>query len=271
MATGASNSDLAVILIDARKGVLTQTRRHAYHRLAARHPPRRAGGQQDRPRRLRPRSVFDDIVARLRRLSPRSSASRRIVADPDLGALRRQCHRAERRTRPGITGPTLLEHLETRRRRDRARGEAVPLAGAVGEPAQSRFPRLLPARSPAAASRPGDDVVVAKSGQTLAGRAHRHAWTATSTEAVAGEAVTLTLADEVDISRGDVLAPPDARPEVSDQFAAHLLWMAEDELLPGRQYLLKIGAATVPAHGHRAQAQDRRQHARASRRPRRWS
>ena len=66
-------------------------------------------------------------------------------------------------------------------------------------------------------------------------------------EAVAGDAVTLTLADEVDISRGDVLCDAQARPEVSDQFAAHLLWMAEEELLPGRQYLLKLATATVPA------------------------
>ena len=66
-------------------------------------------------------------------------------------------------------------------------------------------------------------------------------------EAVAGDAVTLTLADEIDISRGDVLCDPHARPDVSDQFAAHLLWMAEEELLPGRQYLLKLGTSTVPA------------------------
>jgi bifunctional enzyme CysN/CysC len=66
-------------------------------------------------------------------------------------------------------------------------------------------------------------------------------------EAMAGDAITLTLADEVDISRGDVLADPQARPAVSDQFAAHLLWMADEELLPGRQYLLKLGTATVPA------------------------
>ena len=66
-------------------------------------------------------------------------------------------------------------------------------------------------------------------------------------EAVAGAAVTLCLADEVDISRGDVLCEPTARPEVSEQFAAHVLWMMDDEMLPGRQYLLKVGTATVPA------------------------
>ena len=66
-------------------------------------------------------------------------------------------------------------------------------------------------------------------------------------EAGAGEAVTLTVADEVDIARGDVLAHPDSRPEVADQFAAHVIWMSEEQLLPGRSYLMKIGMKTTPA------------------------
>jgi bifunctional enzyme CysN/CysC len=94
--------------------------------------------------------------------------------------------------------------------------------------------------------KPGDAIVVAKSG-----RSSKVARVMTADgelpEALAGEAVTLTLADEVDISRGDVLSAPSQRPEMSDQFAAHILWMAEEELLPGRQYLLKLGTATVPA------------------------
>jgi bifunctional enzyme CysN/CysC len=94
--------------------------------------------------------------------------------------------------------------------------------------------------------KPGDAIVVAKSGKTS-----KVARVVTAdgdlAEAQAGEAVTLTLADEVDISRGDVLCAPDERPEVSDQFAAHILWMAEEEMLPGRQYLLKLGTTTVPA------------------------
>jgi bifunctional enzyme CysN/CysC len=93
--------------------------------------------------------------------------------------------------------------------------------------------------------KPGDSIVVAKSGRqskvkrivTMDGDLK---------EAFAGLAVTLTLADEIDISRGDVLAAPDARPEVTDQFAAHVIWMTEDELLPHRQYLLKIGTQLVP-------------------------
>ena len=94
--------------------------------------------------------------------------------------------------------------------------------------------------------RPGDTVTVAKSGKTS--KVTRIVtMDGDRDQAVAGDAVTLTLADEVDISRGDVLADPQARPAVSSQFAAHLLWMADEELLPGRQYLLKLGTATVPA------------------------
>ena len=65
--------------------------------------------------------------------------------------------------------------------------------------------------------------------------------------AEAGDAVTLTLADEIDIARGDVLSSPETRPEVADQFAAHLLWMSAEPMLPGRSYLLKIGGRTTPA------------------------
>jgi len=88
--------------------------------------------------------------------------------------------------------------------------------------------------------------VVAKSGRTSS-VARIVTMDGDAAEAVAGEAVTLTLADEIDISRGDVLAAASARPEVTDQFAAHLLWMAEEEMLPGRAYMLKLGPAMVPA------------------------
>jgi bifunctional enzyme CysN/CysC len=94
--------------------------------------------------------------------------------------------------------------------------------------------------------RPGDAIGVAKSGKTST-VARIVTMDGDRAEAVAGDAVTLTLTDEVDISRGDILGATDARPEVSDQFAAHMLWMSDEEMLPGRQYLLKLGTATVPA------------------------
>ena len=76
-------------------------------------------------------------------------------------------------------------------------------------------------------------------------------------EAGAGQAVTLTLEDEIDASRGDVIAAATARPEVSDQFAAHLIWMHEDPLLPGRPYVMKIGTRTVVTEYQRSAANDR--------------
>jgi bifunctional enzyme CysN/CysC len=94
--------------------------------------------------------------------------------------------------------------------------------------------------------RPGDSVLVAQSGR-MTSVTRIVTMDGDLEEAAHGDAVTLTLEHEVDISRGDILAPPSARPEVSDQFSAHVLWMAEDEMLPGRQYLLKIGARMVPA------------------------
>jgi bifunctional enzyme CysN/CysC len=94
--------------------------------------------------------------------------------------------------------------------------------------------------------KPGDGIVVAKSGKSSTVK-RIVTMDGDLDEALPGEAVTLTLADEVDVSRGDLLCTPSARPEVADQFAAHILWMAEEEMLPGRPYLLKIGTATVPA------------------------
>jgi bifunctional enzyme CysN/CysC len=92
----------------------------------------------------------------------------------------------------------------------------------------------------------GDPIVVAGSGRMSAVTGILRADQPVE-EAEAGDAVTLTLADEVDVARGDVLAPPDARPEVADQFTAHLIWMSQEPLLPGRSYLMKIGARTAPA------------------------
>ena len=92
----------------------------------------------------------------------------------------------------------------------------------------------------------GDAVVVAASGRSTR-VADIVTYDGSPDAAQAGDAVTLTLADEVDIARGDVLVEPGARPEVSDQFAAHLIWMDDEPLIPGRSYLLRTGTKTVPA------------------------
>ncbi len=243
MATGASNSDLAVILIDARKGVLTQTRRHAYiasllgirHIVLAVNKIDLVGYDQ---------KVFDAIVADFHLFAARLNFQSQ-VAIPDLGALRRQCDREigpdALVQRPGAAGAP-----GNGGRGHRPGRHAVPPAGAVGQTA----PISTSVASPA-------PLLVPRQTRRHGCRRQVGAGPAPSTrivtmdgdlpEAVAGDAITLTLADEVDISRGDVLAAPDNRPAVSGQFAAHLLWMADEELLPGRQYLLKLGTATVPA------------------------
>lgn len=242
MATGASNSELAVILIDARKGVLTQTRRHAYIASLL--------GIRDVVLAVNKidlvdfsQEVFDRIVEEFSAFAEQLNFGS-LVPIP-LSARYGDNVIGRSANMPWYAGLSLLEHLET----------VNVESGLVEKP--FRMPvqwvnrpnldfRGFSGTIASGQVKPGDAVVVAGSGRTtkisrivtMDGDLH---------EAVAGQAVTLTLADEVDISRGDILAPVAQRPEVSDQFAAHVLWMAEEELLPGRQYLLKIGTRTVPA------------------------
>jgi bifunctional enzyme CysN/CysC len=241
MATGASNSDLAVILIDARKGVLVQSRRHAYiaSLLGIRHVVL-AVNKIDLVDYSQ--KVFDDIVADFRAFSAKLSFATE-VAIPLSARFGVNVMEKSAET-PWYMGPSLLAHLET-----------VDVDAALADK-PFRLPvqwvnrpnldfRGFSGTIAGGCVKPGDTVVVAKSGKTS--KVTRIVTQdGDLDEAVAGDAITLTLADEVDISRGDVLAAPDARPAVSGQFAAHLLWMTEEELLPGRQYLLKIGTATVP-------------------------
>jgi bifunctional enzyme CysN/CysC len=242
MATGASNSELAIILIDARKGVLVQTRRHAYicSLLGVRHVVL-AVNKIDLADYSQ--AVFDRIVAEFREFAkPLHFES--LIAIPMSARFGDNVIDKSDKT-PWYGGPPLLDHLET-----------VDVETALAEK-PFRMPvqwvnrpnldfRGFSGTVVSGRIRPGDAIVVAKSG-----KASKVARVVTADgdlpEAVAGEALTLTLADEVDISRGDVLCAPSHRPEVSDQFAAHILWMADEEMLPGRQYLLKLGSATVPA------------------------
>jgi bifunctional enzyme CysN/CysC len=242
MATGASNSDLAVILIDARKGVLTQTRRHATiasllgirHIVLAVNKIDLMEYSQD---------VFDRIVADFHLFAARLDFASQ-VAIPISARFGVNVIEKSDQT-PWYKGPALLSHLET-----------VDVDTALAD-TPFRLPvqwvnrpnldfRGFSGTIAGGRIKPGDTVAVAKSGKTSI-VARIVTMDGDRAEAVAGDAVTLTLADEVDISRGDVLADPQARPAVSGQFAAHLLWMADEELLPGRQYLLKLGTATVPA------------------------
>jgi bifunctional enzyme CysN/CysC len=242
MATGASNSELAVILIDARKGVLVQTRRHAYiaSLLGIRHVVL-AVNKIDLVDYSK--EVFDDIVAEFVAFAEPLGFTTLLPIPMSARYGDNVLTKSDKMK--WYEGPALLTHLES-----------VDVDTALADK-PFRMPvqwvnrpnldfRGFSGTIVGGRVKPGDAIVVAGSGRpstvtrvvTMDGDLD---------EAIAGEAVTLTLADEVDISRGDVLAEPHARPEVSDQFAAHILWMAEEELLPGRQYLLKVGAKTVPA------------------------
>jgi bifunctional enzyme CysN/CysC len=242
MATGASNSDAAVILIDARKGVLPQTRRHSYicallgirHVLLAVNKMDLEGYSADR---------FHQIVAEYRRFAePLGFTS--IAAIPVSARFGDNISGHSVRT-GWYAGPTLLECLETVDVEQDLEGKPFRFPVQWVNRPDPDF-RGFSGSVASGIVRPGERLVVAASGResTLA-----RIVTADGDlpEARAGDAVTLTLADEIDIARGDVLARADSRPEVVDQFAAHVLWMAEEPMLPGRSYLMRIGTKYVPA------------------------
>ena len=242
MATGASTADLAILLVDARHGILTQTRRHAYiaNLLGVRHLVLAVNKIDlvgyDRARFEAVSAAFDAMAAGFGFASVRAIP---ISARYGDNVTTRSENLA------WYDGPTLLAHLER-----------VDL-GVVDDAAPFRMPvqwvnrpnldfRGFSGTVAGGTIRPGAAIMVAGSGrESVVQRIVSQ--DGDLAQAVAGDAVTLTLADEVDISRGDVLVAPGARPEVSDQFAAHVVWMDEAPLLPGRSYLLKIGARTTGA------------------------
>ena len=242
MATGASTADLAVVLIDARKGVLTQTRRHSFiasllgirHVVLAVNKIDLVGYDK---------AVFDRIVSDYMQFAgdlgfetirpiPISARFGDNVVEPS-GNM------------PWYDGPSVLQHLED-----------VPVGDDL-EAAPLRFPVQYVNRPnldfrgycgtlASGQVRVGDQVVEARSGR--AGKVARILLGEVDLEeARAGQSVTLTLEEEIDISRGDMLVAPDARPQVADQFEARLVWFSEQPLLPGRQYVLRTETAEVPA------------------------
>ena len=242
MATGASTADLAVVLVDARKGLLAQTRRHSYivsllgisQVVLAVNKMDLVGYDQ---------AVFEAIVQGYRALAAQLGIGQ-VQAIP-LSALEGDNLLKASPNTPWYTGPALLEHLETVQvdSGEAACGLRLPVQW-VNRPNQDfrGFAGTIAAGEVA----PGDEVVVLPSARrsTVARVLGPDGEVA---RAFAGQAVTLTLADEIDISRGDVIAAAGDPPPVADQFAAHVLWMGDAPLLPGRPYWLKIGARTVAA------------------------
>jgi bifunctional enzyme CysN/CysC len=242
MATGASGCDLALILVDARNGILAQTQRHAFicSLLGIR-------------RLVLAVNKMDLVGFDERRFSEVASDFVRFaggLGDSQICAIPLSALRGDNVTRASdcmswYCGPTLLQHLETVEiaANGNTRGFRFPVQWVNRPNAEFRgFAGTVVSGSVA----PGDPVVVAGSGRstrvreivTFDGEVER---------ALAGDAVTLRLADEIDIARGDLLADPRDPPEFVDQFAAHVIWMSEHRMVPGRSYLLKIGTRTVPA------------------------
>jgi len=242
MVTGGSTADLAVILIDARKGVLTQTRRHSYlvsllgipRVVLAVNKMDLVGFDQAR---------FDEIVADYRAFAAKIGIED-FLAIP-ISGLKGDNITARSERAPWYRGPSLMEHLETVEVEDRLAGAPfrMPVQWVNRPDLDFRgFAGLIATGE----IRPGDAIRVSASGQTS--RVARIVTQDGDLEtATAGQSVTLTLADEIDISRGDVLAAADSPPEVADQFETTIVWMAEEPLLPGRPYWLKIGTQLVSA------------------------
>lgn len=243
MATGASTADVAVLLVDARRGILTQTRRHAFitYSLGIRHMVL-AINKMDLVDY--DKAIFDDIVADFYDFAALLGPDLEVQPIP-MSALNGDNITESSDATAWYSGPSLMEYLET-----------VPV-----DDARLSAPFRMPVQwvnrpdlnfrgfcglIESGTVKPGDHVKTLPSGKST--RIERIV-TATGDldEAVAGQSVTLTFDDEVDSSRGDVIAAADNPPEVSDQFQIHLLWMSESPLLPGRKYILKVGAKQVQA------------------------
>ncbi|MDA0705536.1 MAG: sulfate adenylyltransferase subunit CysN [Proteobacteria bacterium] len=244
MVTGASTADLAVLLIDARQGVLTQTRRHSYlaHLVGIKHIVL-AVNKMDLV--AYEQSRFDQIVADYTSFA-KSIGIDAFTAIPISGLAGDNITQSSGNT-PWYKGPPLLEYLENVEL-NVTRDQDKPFRMAVQWVNRPNLDfRGFSGQIATGTAKPGDKVRVVPSGKTSTIKriVTMHGDLA---EAVAGQSVTFTLADEIDCSRGDVLAAADDPPEVADQFEATIVWMAEEPLLPGRSYWLKLGTQTVSAH-----------------------
>jgi bifunctional enzyme CysN/CysC len=242
MATGASTADLAVLLVDARKGVLAQTRRHSLicslfgirHIVLAVNKLDLVGFD---------RAVFDRIAEDYAGFAADLGFASLVMIP--LSA-RHGDNLIERSARtPWYEGPSVLDHLES-----------IDVTETPGD-RPLRFPvqwvnrpnadfRGFAGTVAAGSVKPGDPVLVMGSSR-LSRIKEIVTFDGAVPHAVAGDAVTLIFDDEIDVSRGDLLVDPQAPAEYADQFAAHLVWMKEQTLVPGRSYWLKIGTRTVSA------------------------
>ena len=242
MATGASTADVAIMMIDARKGILPQTRRHSFiasllgikHVVLAINKLDIVGYD---------RAVYDAIVEDYRTFAadlkidsitpiPMSALKGDNITEPSAQTL-------------WYDGPTLMSYLENVEVGDAQRDKPFRLPVQWVNRPDLDF-RGFSGQIASGSIQPGDKIKALPSAkESTVARIVTHDGDLDS--AVAGQSVTVTLADEFDISRGDIICAAGAPCEVSDQFRATIIWMSENELLPGRTYLMKTGAATAQA------------------------
>ncbi|MET0660149.1 MAG: sulfate adenylyltransferase subunit CysN [Steroidobacteraceae bacterium] len=240
MVTGASTADVAVVMIDARKGVLTQTRRHSYivsllgirHIVLSINKMDLVGYSKD---------VFDTILGEYRDFAAQIGLSD-ITAIP-LSAFKGDNMTERSSNTPWYSGPTLMEYLESVEVEDdiQQRPFRFPVQW-VNRPHQNF--RGFAGTIAGGTVKVGDRLRVLPSGRE-SHVASIVTFDGDLEQAVAGQSITITLTDEVDVSRGDLLVSADAPASVADQFQATLIWMHDEPMLPGRPYLIKLGTRTV--------------------------
>ncbi|MEL6708863.1 MAG: sulfate adenylyltransferase subunit CysN [Pseudomonadota bacterium] len=244
MVTGASTADLAIILVDARKGILQQTRRHSYitHLLGIRHLVL-AVNKMDLVDY--DQATFDSIVADYTAFAQEVGIEE-FTAIPISGFKGDNITSSPSANTPWYDGPALIQHLET-----------VELANTAAQERSFRMPvqwvnrpnldfRGFAGLITDGTVKPGDGVRIVPAGKTSVVKSIS-TFDGDLDEGVAGQSVTITLEDEVDCSRGDVIAAAGDPPEASDQFQATFVWMDEAALKPGRGYWMKMGSQMVTA------------------------
>ncbi|MEP9397137.1 sulfate adenylyltransferase subunit CysN [Mesorhizobium sp. KR2-14] len=255
MATGASTADLAIVLVDARQGVLRQTRRHSIiasllgirHIVLAVNKIDLVGFD---------RAVFEQIVAEYMAFS-KDLGFASVVAIPMSARFGDNVSRRSGET-GWYAGPTLIEHLETIDVEQDACQKPFRFPVQYVNRPNLDF-RGFAGTIASGSIAQGDEIVVAKSGKVS--RVKRIVVSGGDlAQAVEGQAVTLVLEDEVEVSRGNLLVATTARPHVADQFAANIVWFDEQALLPGRSYILRTetdqASATVTELKYRLDVND---------------
>ena len=242
MATGASTADVAIVLVDARKGLLTQTRRHSYivsllgikHVVLAVNKMDLVDYDQ---------AIFEDILEQYQVLAQRLNIAS-VTAIP-LSALKGDNVIVNSDAMTWYTGPTLLEHLETVEIQalQCTQGFRLPVQW-VCRPNQNF--RGFAGNIAAGQIKVGDDIVVTPSGMRSKVASIIRGDQEVS-QAYRGHSVIISLTDEIDVSRGDVISVASDAPPISDQVAAHILWLSDAPLMPGRGYWLKLATRTVSA------------------------